>query len=175
MEADKTFGFFLERNNRHGTEHITARVVPRENGNHHPLGVGFDWNWPKGMYLDGLGIDGFVSDSNDGDYIGHSPEYRDVYSVGMSNAPKMVKTLKAIWKRIDKDAARDPGDMLLSMGKVLGLTFVVVAVSHRPGGAWSDQDYRWMSLGEGRNEFRALIEAAKNDVRARNGKSAAAA
>ena len=168
MKADRTFGFFLERSNRYGSEHVTARVVSREGEAGHPLGVGFSYEWPNGLHLDGLGIDGFVSDRQEADYIGHAPEYRELYATGVCEVERMARTLKRIWRRIEKDGSREPGDMLLSMAKALGLSFMVVATSERPGSAWSDQEYRWLSLGEGRNEFRALIEAAKSDVRAKH-------
>ena len=68
------------------------------------------------------------------------------------------------WQRhVQKDQAREPGDNFMSLAKSLKLSFAVERIK-RNG---NEQDWRWMSVEEGRNRYRALIEQAVAEAVAR--------
>jgi hypothetical protein len=172
----KKFGLLIERDTKDRTSYVAASLIGREDDREYPIGISDglgDYERPKhlqGLALDGLSIRGFVSNSGDNSFIGYDPEYRNVYSVDLPLARKMARTLDRITKRRRKDAAYEPGDTLMSLAKVLKLEFVVERrVSKRAGqgSSWSESDWRWMTVEEGRNRFRALIEEARAEEIAR--------
>lgn len=172
MTDKRTYGLYLERENSHGTEYVGAKLIAREDGRDYPVGVSDLWltDPPKhlaGLALDGLTIRGFISESNDLSFIGYDPEFRDIYSVDLPTARKMVKTLDKVTKRRRADNAYEPGDTLVSLAKALKLDFVVTRRGRARGSSWSDADWNWMTITEGRNRFRDMIEEARNDVKAR--------
>lgn len=164
MLTNKTYGLVISREQRHGTEYVSARIVAREEGSYHPLGVGQSYEWPKhleGLDIDDLGMDGFISDLNDNQFIGHEVEYRQVYSINASKARRMAKTLDKINRYIDAEKAYEPGDKLVAFAKVLRLEFIAVATTKSAGWRWADRNWLFMSIGEGRNRFRELITEAR--------------
>lgn len=176
--AINEYGLLLERRNNYGTEYVVARVISKRDGR--PYGCSSDGERtyggsPKhleGLQLDGLCLHGFISDHGENDYIGYEPEYRDVYSVELPKAERMAKTLKRVVSRQRKDNAREPGDALMSLANTLKLTFVVKRIGTAKGGWDSDTDWNFMSVSEGRNEYRRLIEEARAEVRQKLGKAA---
>jgi hypothetical protein len=179
-EAKLQYGLLIERSKNYGTEYVVAKLVKRQNDK--PYGCSNSGEFahcgdPKhldGMQLDGLCLHGFVSDSGDFAYIGFEPEYRDVYSVELPKAERMVKTLKRVKAQQHKDHAREPGDVMVSLCKALKLSFVCHRIGEAKQGYYHESDWRFMSIEEGRNYYRGAIEQAQGDVRERvNGKSAA--
>jgi len=171
-KKDDEYGLLIERSNEYGSEKVTAHVVRRreEDGNV-PLGCSGDgesyagYGCPKhllGLVLDGLGMYGFVSDS-DGQFIGYGVEFRNVYSSDERKLGRMLKALKRVNARIEKDDAREPGDKFMAFAKALKLSFAV----HRIGERRRDPEWRFMSIAEGRNYYRQTIEAASAEVLAR--------
>jgi hypothetical protein len=65
----------------------------------------------RGGQLDGLCMHGFISDYNECDYIAFMPEYRDVCAVDLPKVERMCKTLKRVTTQINKDKAREAGDV----------------------------------------------------------------
>lgn len=176
----KQYGLLLRRQNQHGTDYVVAEIVTREND--HPRGCSSDGehSWhddtPKhlnGTQLDGLCMHGFVSDFNECDYIGYQPEYRGVYAVDMRKAERMAKTLKRVNARIEKDKAREPGDVMEAFAKALKLSFVATRQGPQKGSSFADNQWNFMSVAEGRNEFRHLIQEARTELRKKLGKEAA--
>ncbi|MBO0716108.1 MAG: hypothetical protein J2P55_02075 [Rhizobiales bacterium] len=166
----RQIGLLVRHVNRHGTPYVEVLLCSREGDADDPRGISdspTNYDLPKhlqGLALDGLGIYGFVSQYRDGDdglcsFIGAEAEYRDVYCVEQARAERMFKTLKKINARIAKDRAYEPGDKFAALANVLRLDFVVEDRQNdlpRSGERW-----RWMTVPEGRNRYRELIEAAK--------------
>lgn len=163
MATARTFGLLLKSELRHGTRYVSVELIAREEGREHPLGTGDNsWERPKHLanfYLDGLGLYGFVSEYKDQGYIGADVEYRNMHAVDAAKARRMLKTLTKINRVIDATRAYEPGDKLMALGKALKLDFVVERVDNknRFGSFYSDSDWHFMSLEEGRNRYRTLI------------------
>ena len=176
----KTYGLLLRRELKYGTEKVAAYMVCREAGKDHPYGVSsdgentYDREVPKhmhGLLLDGLGMYGFVNDTNDFSFIGHEVEYRDVFCIDLRKATRIAKTLKRVLARLNKDNAYEPGDRLVSLAKALKLDFVVEQID-KFGSNYSDNKWRWMTIPEGRDRYRALIVEATDEVRKAKGLAA---
>jgi hypothetical protein len=172
-KPDDEYGLLIDRINQHGTEYVTVHVVRRraEDGDV-PLGCSGDgetylgYGCPKhllGLVVDGLGMYGFVSDSGDAAYIGYDVEFRNVYASDERKLGRMLKAIKRVNARIEKDEARDPGDKFMAFASALKLSFAV----HRVGERRSSPEWRFMSVAEGRNCYRQMIENAVAEVVAR--------
>jgi hypothetical protein len=173
MKKDDEYGLLIDRTNNYGTDYVEVHVVRRrkEDGDI-PLGCSGDgemylgYGCPKhmlGLVVDGLGIYGFVSDGKDPDFIGTDVEFRNVYASSETKLGRMLKAIKKVNARITKDEAREPGDKFVSFAKALKLSFAVVRVGERR----SNPDWRFMSIAEGRNCYRQMIETAVADALAR--------
>ena len=158
------YGLMIDRTSNYGTDYVEVHVVRREEDRDIPLGCSGDGESfysdgaPKhlmGLNLDGLGMYGFVTDS-DPAYIGFDVEYRNVYSMDERKLRRMVKTISQVNAKIQKDEAREPGDKYMALAAALKLSFAV----HRIGPRRSNPDWNWMSVVEGRNYYRSQIEAA---------------
>jgi hypothetical protein len=164
-----TYGLLIRRENRYGTEYISAQLVKREDGHDAPRGVLSEYDRPKhleGLHLENLGIEGFILD--DGHLCGFQPGYRSVHHAYEHDVVAMAKTLKLINAKLRKDAAEEPGDILASFAAALKLSFVVEMRS-RDSYYNSANQWRWMSIAEGRNRFRQLVADAKEATKT-NGK-----
>ena len=167
-QPQNEYGLMIERTSNYGTDYVEVHVVRREPGRDIPLGCSGDGEdfyggqTPKhlvGLALDGLGMYGFISDSGDAAFIGTDVEYRNVYAMSERKLRRMVKAIARVNSRMQKDEARDPGDRFMSFAAALKLSFAV----HRIGPRRSDPDWRFMSISEGRNYYRSLIEAATTE------------
>ena len=171
-KPDDEYGLLIDRVNEYGSEKVTVHVVRRREADGNvPLGCSGDgesyvgYGCPKhllGLVVDGLGMYGFVSDS-DGQYIGYGVEFRNVYSSDERKLARMLKALKRVNARIEKDDAREPGDKFMALAKALKLTFAVTRIGERK----RDPEWRFMSIVEGRNCYRQMIETASAEVLAR--------
>jgi hypothetical protein len=173
-KPDDQYGLLIERVNRYGTEYIEVRVARRDNEHEYPIGCPSDgdnylgYGTPKhmlGLVVDGLGMYGFVSDGEfrDPDFIGADIEFREVHSISERKLKSMTKAIRKVNARIEKDEAREPGDKYMALAKALKLSFAVERIK-RNG---NSDDWRWMSVEEGRNRYRALIEEAVAEAVAR--------
>jgi hypothetical protein len=158
------YGLLIKKDNRYGTEHISALVVRREKDRAAPLGCstdgehGWDADVPlnlRGTALDGLCCDGHISDYGGGEFIGFTPEYREVFSMELPKLNRMAKTLKRVVARKEKDKAYEPGDIFVSFAKALKLSFAVIKNDNNPQHQW-----HYMTIEEGRNCLRRVIEDA---------------
>jgi len=174
MKPDDQYGLLIEKVNRYGTEYIEVRVARREERYEHPVGCPSDgenylgYGTPKhmlGLVVDGLGIYGFVSDSEfrEPEFIGADIEFRDIHSGGQIKLERMLKALKRVKARIEKDEAREPGDKFMALAKALKLSFAVERIKRNS----NSDDWRWMSVEEGRNRYRAMIEESVAEAVAR--------
>ena len=165
MKPDDQYGLVIEKVIRYGTEYVEVRVARREEKYDHPVGCPSDgdnflgYGTPKhmlGLVVDGLGMFGFVSETGEPTFIGADIEFRDVHALDEGKLTRMLKALKRVKARVEKDEAREPGDKFMALAKALKLSFAVERIK-RNGSA---DDWRWMSVEEGRNRYRANIEEA---------------
>lgn len=165
MTKEHEYGLLIEPVNRYGTEYIEVRVVRRDENHDYPIGCPsggetiFGYGCPKhmiGLAVDGLGMYGFISDSGEPAYIACDVEFRDVHAFGEGALSRMLKAIKKVNARVEKDRAREPGDKFVALAKALKLSFAVERIARRSNG----DDWRWMSVEEGRNRYRTLIEEA---------------
>lgn len=172
MKKDDEYGLLIEPVNRYGTEYIEVRITRREERYDHPVGCPSDgetilgYGTPKhllGLVVDGLGMFGFISETGEPSYIGYDVEFRDVHSCGERKLGGMLKALKRVKARIEKDEAREPGDKFMALAKSLKLSFAVERIKRNANA----DDWRWMSVEEGRNRYRAMIEEAVANAVAR--------
>jgi len=171
-----TYGLQIYTRYSHGCHHVSAMVMRREHSGDRqdqPLGISSDDqyrayrdNEPKhlvGLQMQGLGMDGFVSaeyakSPDDIHFIGHDIEYRDVYSIDLDDASRMLKTLKLVHKRAETDNSHEPGDLFASLCVALKLSWVCELRDNDTSRRFPE--WRWMSVGEGRNRYRQLIAEA---------------
>ena len=166
-----TYGFQIEAAEKYDSVGITARVLVREDNSASPINPrsGVEsaiWGAPKhlhGLALDGLGFYAhFYADDSDGrvPLIGFTPKYRDVFSVDRANAQAMVKTLTRIGRALEKADATEPGDIIMATATALRFDFVVERIDDHEarGPMYGDMRWRWMTMGEGRNRLRRMID-----------------
>lgn len=172
-EEIKEYGLLIERVNRYNTERVIARLVSRENGS--PIGCrspDYDNPW----HFDGLAIDYFiyVSEYNKepAHALGGTPRYENVYSIELNDARKMASTLGKVAKQLERDEAREPGDIFVSLARALKLSFAVEMRGESVSSTYADNKWRFMTIAEGRNRFRQLIETACKEVDAKENRAA---
>jgi hypothetical protein len=182
MDTQKTYGLMIERKTSYGTEYVIARVVCREPDADFPKGCSSDGESPwddkapkfaHGYQYDGIAMHGFISDFSDCAYIGFEPEYRDVYSVELPKAVRMLKTLRKIVKAKQRVKAYEAGDVFVSLAKALHLTFVCWRSARPEAGLRDSDQWVWANITEGRNHFRHVINQAREPILVRLGKKAA--
>lgn len=164
-----TYGVLLRKETRYGYEYIIAEIVKREGNHHAPRNCsdGYlcgDTDRPKhlqNLQLNGLRMQGSVCDIESRPFGGYEAEYRDVFSVHLPDAERMVRTLKLITARVQKDAAYTAPDYFASFCAALRLSFVVVMHGEPRGSSYDNADWRWLTIGEGRNRYRDMIETAR--------------
>lgn len=164
----KTYGLLIDRENRYGTEYVTASAMARDGDSAYPVGLNGIFSsldgsakHQRGLTIDGLKMRGHFYDGADGwRMIGFEPEYYDVYNVDLRKAQAMVKTLARVNKRIERDGSSEAGDILRSVCDALRLEWVVERVGTYHGTEWRDCDWCWHDIGDGRRRLRSLIEEA---------------
>ncbi len=170
----RNYGLILSRELLHGCEYVSAKVVSSENGKY-PMNCKSDGEshfceeTPKvhcGLQYCDLGMVGHVSDYDQA-YCAFEAEYRAPHSVTLPAAERMVKTLRRIQREVKKAQAQDPGDYLMALAHALHLDFVAVERGKRRGSMYSDSDWTFMTIEEGRNFFRRMIDEACTEARAR--------
>jgi len=164
----RTYGLMIGTDTRHGSAYVTAKVLVREDDSPSPINprdIESDiWGAPKhmdGLSLDGLGLWGFWSDIGSQDFISFNYAlYRDVVQMEERQIKAMAKTITKVNMRIEKDAAREPGDVLFAFCAALKLDWVVERTSGDRC-TYSDNEWHWMTPAEGRNRIRSIIQEAK--------------
>jgi len=88
---------------------------------------------------------------------------RDTHAITEATLARMLKAIKRVKARVEKDEAREPGDKFMALAKSLKLSFAVERIKRNS----NSDDWRWMSVEEGRNRYRAMIEEAVAEAVAR--------
>jgi hypothetical protein len=166
-----TYGLLLRRENVHGAEYLVAELVRREDNHHAPRncsdGIFTEIGRPKHLIplqLDRLKMRGFVSSGPNPDLIGYEPGYYDVHHIGQRDSYRMNKTLKKINQHADKAAVINAVDMFQALCSALKLDFVVERVGKNEASSYDDNEWHWMSIGEGRNRYRQMMKEMIGDA-----------
>ena len=167
----KQYGLLIERVNRYGSEHIIVRPVARDEAKDSmPIGCSSDGesSWDEkcprhlhGLQLDGLCLDGFVSDYGNCSFIGFEAEYREVFSIELPKLTRMTKTLKRVVAQQQRDKAYEPGDRFVSFAKALKSSFVAYRIKSSDG----ECKFGFLNVIDGRNYLRRVIEETEAEVR----------
>jgi hypothetical protein len=169
------YGLLLENRFKYGSEQIVARLVKRENGGEHPLGCSSDGEWldvqkPHAYRrYDGLGLYGFVTDKEQHFIGAGEPKYRDVYEMNVHDLVAMTRTLNTVNRALTKAQVREAGDILYIFAKSLSLTFVVERIENGRAerSTYSENEWHFMTLAQGRERYRELIRQAQDKCRQR--------
>lgn len=181
MTADaiaRTYGLRVYTHKRQFADHpeIVARIMVRENQADSPINPRGDgehpiWDAPK--HMAGLALADlqlrvwFYTSTNDkpqacGPYI----QYNDAHYIELAHAERMARTLKKIHKAIDKAQAHEPGDVLMTMAKALGLTFTVTETRDGHSSTYRDSQWRFSQLTDARDQLRAQVEKTRAELTA---------
>jgi len=171
-EQKKTVCLLVQRINRHGTEYIDVSAMTREA--EHDFPCGSTWYSHEGKpLLEGLCLRGsvhvpFHDENRDPSFYLSSPAFYESYCVEMAQAKAMTATLTKVAKQIERDNAREPGDMFLALARAIGAQAVCMPYRGRlSGGMWRDTRWIWYGLTDGRNQYRYMIEEALREERDR--------
>lgn len=165
----RTYGFHLFQDDQFGTGHIRCRLLVREDNaenpiNPHDTAESTTWDAPKrldGFCFDGFELDGFtIETAGELSFIAFGPKFRDVYHADARCVAAMHKTMQRVTKAMLRDEARDPGDIYSAVARALGLGFAVHKIGNPSGDDYRDQRWQWMSVEEGRNTLRNMIQTA---------------
>ena len=151
----ETYGLLIERQSRHGSEQVHAKLMARREGQDHPINVIDAPLAELGMYGHAYAYDGQAK------LIGWEPEYRDVFAIDQVRAAGMAKMLKRLAAAFAKDGvSEDPSDGLMSMAKLFKLTFIVERAGPARS-AFQESQWTWRDIPAGRDRYRVLVEEAK--------------
>lgn len=161
---ENTYGLLLRRSNLYGSEYLVAELVRREGDHHAPRNCS-DGSFSEGerpkhfsrYQLGNLQMQGFISTSTPIELIGFEPAYYDVHAIRKRDAHRMAHTLQAINNQITKDSAYNAVDCFTSLCKALRLSFVVERKGADRGSSYDNNQWNWMTVGEGRNRYRQLV------------------
>tara|TARA_B110000046_G_C12975539_1_gene390949 strand:- start:203 stop:796 length:594 start_codon:yes stop_codon:yes gene_type:complete len=168
VKTMKTYGLIIQERNNY-SKNIEIKLMCREDDAEYPINpryveTSYDEDTPKhmkGLSLDGLTIDGFWSDCGDLKFIGFNyVEYMDRSYLKTDDINAMAKTLKKINKVLAAHDPREPADYLMALAAALKLDWCV-SVKGKAKSSYSDNNWHWMSIPEGRNALRHLIEDTK--------------
>lgn len=163
-------------------QQVIVRVMRLEDGKDAPCGVG-SWYPHEGLpLLDDLVLEAWVSDSLPADgsdpwVNSEQPTYREVHSVHYAKAKAMADLLGKISREVEKQDAREHGDMFAVFAKVVKAEFVCMPKgggdhSHQLNPrrtSWADTTWTWWKPVEGKRLYRELIREAVDAEKARHG------
>lgn len=160
-----TYGLLLRTEIKHGSEYLIAELVKREGEYPAPRncsdGLFSEDGRPKylePLHLCNLRMQGFLSTYEPFDFLGFEPGYYNVYSINEHSAKRMARTLKLVNDRIRKDCAYSAVDCFVALCSALRLSFVVECRDATQRSSYDDNQWHWMSIAEGRNRYRQMIE-----------------
>lgn len=160
-DEKRTIGVIIERSNNYGTEYVHVRTMLREGEADSPINCSWGMlNAREANAIADLELHGFVTDM-DGRFIAFEPSYRNAFSVELSRAEAMVRTLKRVHAVLKKDEAYEPGDVFTAFCKAIGAKWTVIQIGGGGGSRYTDRHWRFVPIAEGRNHLRNEIAAAR--------------
>lgn len=140
---------------------VMCRVMRREGGREYPVSQSAYFGPDKQM-VEGLLLEALVQVNGDEPNVEiEGPEYRDVFSVGVSHATAMASILKRMEKSFKKEAASEFGDVFKVFAQSVGAEWVAMPKqTHRINGSVDKTEWTWWNPNEGRNVYRNLIKEA---------------
>lgn len=168
-----TYGLLLRRYSQHGYDNIALTLVERRTVDgveqDAPRNASSSYDTPpryRGLRLEDLSLEGWFSSYAPHDFLCDGAAYRGVYKVDADTAAACLRTLKLIDKQVERDAAREPADILASLCTALRLTFVCEQVGDSLASSYDAHQWRWMTVGEGRNRYRQMIREGQEKLAA---------
>jgi hypothetical protein len=165
---NRTYGFMIDDADWAGCPSITAKVMAREGDAMHPINPRSDgesefWGAPKrttGLLLSDLTVRTYLSNQGPGRpmLIGPSWEFESVHYVGTQKARKLLHSCRRIEQSITKLDAREHGDVLMAVAAGLGLSWYVERVGPSRGRMLTHDIWRFGTLAEARDRYRAGVE-----------------
>jgi hypothetical protein len=169
---------------------VTVRILAREGDAASPInprseGEDTIWDAPKktnGLVLAGLVIRTWVhgtSANYAASLVGPNVDFEHVGYVNERLARRLLRTLTRINKAISKSGVHEAGDVLMVVGKALGVTSFVAPIDEKAGGTWyGDQTWRWSKLTDARDTLREKVDGLRawaREINRSNGRAEEAA
>lgn len=140
---------------RQGARYVSAKVMQHEEGKNYPTGLYIH----EKAFLEGLEMEGFVSEYSG--FLMHDVRFLNVYAFNSITMAKALKALQKVELQMERDHAREPGDMFRCLALALGIKQVCVTEDGTtPKGYWASANWQWMSAEEGRVAFRRMASDA---------------
>lgn len=163
-ETKRTYGFRIRRETWADQPSVVADIMAREGDKSHPINchsVGERAYEGASKAQAGLQLDFSIRvyvDSR-GEVTGPMIRYETAHYIEAEDADRMGKTLRKISKAIERDRAREPGDVLMSVAKAIGATWLVTKMDpDMRERFYSDCDWRFDDGATcARDAFRAAI------------------
>ncbi len=158
-----SIGLMIKAELTYGTQYISVRVMRRKEDTGKagrdlsPLNcTSSDYDLDM-MALDDLELIGVVSDY-DGRFNLDGAEYRSVHRISERRAIVMAKMLGKINRAKEKAQAHEPGDVFMIFAKAIGAKWVCRTKDEGAHySSYGDVEWRWDSLEQGRETYRATI------------------
>jgi hypothetical protein len=166
----RSYAFAIDTNKWAGCPSVAARILVREGDATSPInprseGEDSLWDAPKrtdGLLLNGLVIRTWLSGPTHipgrAMLIGPSIEFEQLSYVTLKIAGRAHTTLRRIDKELTRYRVGEAGDILMAVGKVIGVTMHVTALDPNNHSTFYDQNtWHWGSITEARDLYRAEV------------------
>jgi hypothetical protein len=174
MKPKRSYGFRIDEERFADCPAVVARVLAREGEAESPINPrseGEDSIWDAPPKQDGLALASLEiitwRDSNFKYVTEVQVRFDTVRFVDQKLAERMLKTMKRINRELRKTTAREAGDVLMAVAKAIGATWLVEAAGPNKGNFYTDMQWRFGTLIEARDKFRALVDKLRAPVEAR--------
>lgn len=174
-DRKRTYGFAIEEDRFADCPSVVAKVLARgPDGNDkpepfpiNPRSEGEDAIWGATRKADGLALASLEirywanTDSKLGYFHGPDVRIDNARFIDERLARRLLKTMTRVTAAIRKTNAREPGDVLMAVGEAIGAEWYVKRIGKPHGSFYSDEEWEFRPLVEGREEFRALVAKLK--------------
>lgn len=173
MNTAHSIGLMIKAELTYGTQYVTVRVMRRKEDTGKagrdlsPLNCSASDYDLEMMALDDLELIGVISEY-DGKLSLDGAEYRSVHRISERRAVVMAKTLGKINRAMAKAHAHEAGDAFMVFAKAIGAKWVCRTKDEGAVySSYADVEWRWDSLEQGRETYRAVIRKLEAEQMAR--------
>jgi hypothetical protein len=156
-----SYGLMVNRVMRHGRDYLEVRVMERKGDSDYPRNTSSWYAFEEKPYLEDLLMSGgvYTHDDKKASFSIDRPEFSETRGVRLPQAKAMVKTLTKIAKHMDKEQAREPGDVFMAFARAVDAQWVCIPRKARmERSCYEENRWAWYSsLTEARNAFRQVI------------------